>query len=124
MTTWSAEPKVSSGRYCCASAAYGPTARMVPSRCTTAPSSITSAAVRLRILQITYLPRISDRAIGYSLHSGPYSYLLAGRGPQQDLEGPSNIGYIMERFLRNGFGHGLCPIAPKDAVEAPGCALL
>src|SRR5215831_4237592 len=116
MTTCSAEPKVSSGWYCCASAAYGPTARMVPSRCTTAPSSITSASVRLRILQMTYLPRISDRAIGCSSHSGPCSCLLAGRGPQQGLEGPSNIGYMMERFLRNGFSHGLhlCLMPPQD----------
>src|SRR6516164_7614688 len=79
---------------------------MVPSRCTTAPSSITSATVRLRILQMTYLPRISDRAIGYSSHSGPCPCLLAGRGPQQSLEGSSKIDYSMERFLRNGFGHG------------------
>src|SRR5262245_40916708 len=89
---------------------------MVPSRCTTAPSSITSASVRLRILQMTYLPRINDRAIGCSSHSGPYSCLLAGRGPQQGLEGASTIGYMMERFQRNGCGHGLrlCPIPSKD----------
>src|SRR5207249_12021783 len=106
---------------------------MVPSRCTTAPSSITSAAVRLRILLMMYLPRISDRAIGCSSHSGPCSCLLAGHGPQQGLEGPSNIGYSMERFLRNSFGHGLrlCPIPLKDGedfrdheTQKPGVTIL
>src|SRR5262245_27443195 len=89
---------------------------MVPSRCTTAPSSITSASVRLRILQMTYLPWISDKAIGCSSDSSPCSCLLAGCEPQQGLEGPSNIGYMMERFLRNGCGHRLClcPIPSKD----------
>src|SRR5215475_12116439 len=120
MTTWSAEPKVSSGWYCCASAAYGPTARMVPSRCTTAPSSITSAAVRLRILLMTYLPRISDRAIGCSSHSGPCPCLLAGRGPQQGLEGSNDIDYSMERFLRNGFGHGQYSVV--QGRRQGGCA--
>src|SRR5712691_340874 len=75
---------------------------MVPSRWTTAPSSITSASVRLWILQMMYLPRISDRAMGYSSHSGPCSCLLAGRGPQQGFEGPSKIDYCAPDALSWG----------------------
>src|SRR5262249_32824931 len=127
-TTWSGEPRVTSGRCFAARSAYGPTSTMVPSRWKMAPSWITDASVRLRTLATTYLPRISDDAMArlpsgggsdskrVGAHHFPVvalaAFLLADRAAgtlQKLLDVVAGAGRRIEKQDAAGLGAGALP---------------
>src|SRR5215831_13017280 len=93
---------------------------MTPSPCTTAPSVMISASVRLVTLQITYFPRMRDVAIlSSSMGRAPLRLSPARPGTYGRIHGHGLQPQLCTRLFMS---YGALQIRPRGGIAGRPCA--